>query len=144
MISAEVDRELGDNAQRQANALSRASVVAAASGVFGFLQFQPGATDESLVIGGLSAAATISAIVAILLWNSKAVVITNQIIGDWLTLSTGELRDRILIDKMIELERAREDLSRKNDALKAALVFLSIAIVIAVVVFIRDVGSGHG
>ena len=144
MISAEVDRELGDNAQRQANAISRASIVAATSGVFGFLQIQPGVPGESTVIGALSAGATISAIVAILLWNSRAVVMTDPVIASWLGLSTSALRERILMDKMIELGKARDDLSRKNEALKVALAFLSIAILIAVVVFIRDVGTEHG
>lgn len=129
LINGELDRELGDNAQRQSNALTRASIILAAAGATSALASGSGAIVSAVLAG----TATVVCLVAIFLWNSKAVILNEDRVGDWIEQKPSELSERIILDKLKELERGRRDLDLKNRAVAAGIGLSVLAWIVAAI-----------
>lgn len=129
LINSELDRELGDNAQRQSNALTRASIILAAAGATSALASGGGALFAAVLAG----AATVVCLVAMFLWNSKAVILNEDRVGDWIVQRPSELSERIILDKLKELERGRRDLDLKNRAVAAGIGLSVLAWIVAAI-----------
>lgn len=123
VISAELDRQLANVSSRQANAVTRASIVLAASGVTVFvaptLTFGWGLVPAlfSLISAGL-------ALGAIRLWRSQAARLDRNLVASWLHFTPAHLQWRVLLDKLDELAATQDDLNRKNEYFTASTHFL--------------------
>ncbi|PZR03427.1 MAG: hypothetical protein DI536_36025 [Archangium gephyra] len=134
LISGELDRELADNAQRQSNALTRASIILAAAGATSAIASGSGALAAAVLAG----AATVACLVAMFLWNSKAVILNGDRVGDWIVQKPAVLSERIILDKLKELDRARRDLDLKNRAVAAGIGFSVLAWIVAAITLATD------
>jgi hypothetical protein len=129
LVNGELDRELSDNAQRQSNALTRASIILAAAGATSALASGTGA----LVAAVLAGTATVACIVAMFLWNSKAVMLDKDRVGDWIIQEPSALSERIILDKLKELDQGRRDLDLKNRAVAAGIGLSVFAWIVAAI-----------
>lgn len=124
LASAEIDRGLADNLGRQANAVSRSSIVVAASGVTGVVQLTSSQSWPSIIVFVLAIVTAGVGLSATSLWNSKAVKVTDTAIREWISREPTDVRQALVRDKLRELYRARADLDRKNSRISWAYGFL--------------------
>jgi hypothetical protein len=145
LISAELDRELSNISTRQANAVTRASIVLAAAGVTAFTVVST-SLGWSLVPAFFSLLSAFLCFEAIRYWKSKAVQIKRAQVSAFLTSTHYVLLWRQVIDKFEELDAARTDLDRKSNYLSGAVGMLILAWVSAAAIrFIIDpILSGSG
>jgi hypothetical protein len=129
LISDEAARQIGDVAQREANAVSRAGFLVAAGGLGGAAAV--GVGDHVATV--LAFGSFVCALFAIVLWNSKAVVLTEEMIGLWIPFGPSVLAERILADRAEELRRRRLDLGWKNRFIALSLGLLILATVVAAI-----------
>jgi hypothetical protein len=138
LISAELDRQLANHSTRQANALTRISVVFAAAAVTAFAQF----TDLlgwSLVPAFFSLTSAFLCIAGMGYWKSFAMNYTPELLVPYLSASEYRLLDRQVKDKFHELAAARKDLDRKTNLLQGAISMLAAAWVSAALIrFVID------
>ncbi|MCS3442205.1 hypothetical protein [Microbacterium phyllosphaerae] len=133
MISAEIDRELADVAARQANAVTRASIVLAAAGVslFATVTSDLGVSAIPTLLSLLSACLSLA---AVRYWKSDAEKIDLAQIKALLKATPVDAHWRLIDDKYTELQAARSDLSKKAGYLRWATVALLTAWVSAVAI----------
>jgi hypothetical protein len=131
LVSSELDRQLDNVSTRQANALTRSSIVLAAAGVTAFTTTGPllGWNTVPTLFSLLSALLSIRAIAY---WRSSAVQTRRKHVAALLGATPYDLMWRQVIDKFVELDAARDDLDRKTNYLAGALAMLIIAWVSAV------------
>jgi hypothetical protein len=133
LISAELDRELASVSARQANALTRASIVFAAAGVSAFALVSP-LLGWSLVSTFLSVLSAFLCLAAIRYWSSRGVNMKRGQVGDYLKASPYDLLWRQVSDKFDELYAARSDLEKKANYIDGAVGMLVLAWLSAVAV----------
>lgn len=145
LVSAELDRELADLAVRQANAITRSSIILAAAGVTGFTS-AGGQLILSAAPAFLSLASAVLAFAAIRYWPSRAIKMKRSHVKSYLDTTAYLLLWRQLADKFDELDMARRDLKRKTRFLTFATVALLLAWVsyAATRFFIEPAISGVG
>lgn len=138
LIAAELDRQLASHSARQANALTRISVVFAAAAVTAFAQF----TDLlgwSLVPALFSLTSVLLCIAGMRYWKSFAMTYTPALLDPYLKASEYRLLDRQVKDKFHELGAAKNDLERKSKLMRGAMWMLTAAWVSAFLIrFVID------
>ena len=146
LISAELDRELSSLAGRQANAVTRASIVLAASGVTAFSVISTTSLGWSTVPAFFSLLSAFLCFEAIRYWKSRAVIMQRSFVAPYLRVAAYQLLRRQVRDKFEELDAARYDLDRKSNFLSGAVGMLVLAWVSAAGVrFIIDpILTGNG
>lgn len=147
LISAELDRELSNVSSRQANAVTRASIVLAAAGVTAFSIVSESSLGWSTVPAFFSLLSAFLCFEAIRYWKSKAVQMRRAHVAPYLKATSYALLRRQVRDKFDELDAARADLERKSNFLSGAVGMLVIAWVSAAAIrFIIDpilTGTGY-
>lgn len=145
LVAAELDRELESVAGRQANAVTRASIVLAAAGVTAF-SVTSSSLGWSLVPAVLSLMSACLSLAAIRYWKSNAVQLKREHVKAYLAASPYHALWRLVADKFKELDAAKSDLERKAKYLRYAVLALVLAWVSAVVVrfVVEPVLSGVG
>lgn len=133
LVSMELDRQLSNVSVRQANALTRASIVLAAAGVTAF-SFVASLLGWSLVPTVFSLLSALLSIKAIGYWKSNVVQMRRSHVGPHLEATPYDLLWRQVIDKFDELDAARADLDKKMNYLAGALGMLVFSWTSAVVV----------
>lgn len=133
LVSSELDRQLESVSTRQANALTRASIVLAAAGVTAFTAAGPllGWNSVPTLFSLLSALLSIRAIGY---WKSSAVQLRRSHVKPLLEATPYDVIWRQVIDKFTELDATRADLDRKTNYLAGALSMLVLAWASAVAV----------
>lgn len=133
LVAAELDRELSNVSARQANAVTRASIVLAAAGVTAFSVVST-FLGLALVPASFSLISAFLCLAAIRYWRSKAIQLKRAHVAPYLDASPYDLLWRQVIDKFIELDAARSDLKKKSKYLRAATAMLVLAWLSAVAV----------
>ena len=126
LISSELDRQLSNISTRQANALTRASIVLAAAGVTAFA-FTTSLLGWSSVPTAFSLLSAFLSIKAIGYWKSSAVQSRRSHVAAYLKVSAYDLLWRQVIDKFDELDAAKADLDKKMNYLAGALGMLALS-----------------
>lgn len=145
LVAAELDREIESVATRQANAVTRASIVLAAAGVTAF-SVDSSNLGWSLVPAVLSLASAFLSLAGIRYWKSSAVQLKRGHVKAYLDASPYDAQWRLVSDKFDELDAAKVDLERKAKYLRYAVLALVLAWVSAVLVrfVVEPVLSGAG
>lgn len=145
LVAAEVDRELDSLSGRQANAVTRASIVLAAAGVTAFSSIT-GNLTWALAPALLSLVSAILSLAAVRYWKSKAVQLMRPQVASYLKASPYDATWRMVADKFDELYAARDDLDRKRKFLRAATAALVLAWMSAVAIrfVVEPVLTGSG
>ncbi|GGR27438.1 hypothetical protein ACFOE1_06300 [Agromyces mediolanus] len=144
LLLEELRRQLSDVASRQANAITRASIILAAAVAITAIEFT--SAPNVWMVGPvlLAVASAIPGFAAIWLWKSQANVITVQHIREFRTFPADAVRTSFINDLQVELDAARRDLRRKNKAVQVALLLLVTAWLSAVVIALTLQLSGGG
>ncbi|WP_344368627.1 hypothetical protein [Agromyces tropicus] len=144
-MAAELDRELESVAGRQANAVTRASIVLAAAGVTAF-SVASSSLGWSLIPAFLSLVSAFLSLAGIRYWKSRAVQLKRAHVKAYLEASPYDAQWRLVADKFDELGAARADLERKTNYLEGAVGMLVLAWTSAVVVrfVVEPVLTGAG
>lgn len=111
-------------ATREANALTRCAIILAASGVTAVAQVTVNGVG-GVVLSAISLIAAFAGLAGVMLYKSRAVVLTNERVAAWLARAPDDVADRLLADKMAELERARRDLQTTNRWVMIGLAILA-------------------
>lgn len=142
LVLSELEREKADNAARQANAITRVSIVIAANAIV-VLPIFSGGLDLSAMTGlqwliPLAPAVASAAVgfASIHLWRSESFVLTAPLASVWRAGTPSQVRDRIIVDRLHELVKARADLDRKNLLYNWAAGLLLATLATEVAVFI--------
>lgn len=122
--SAEIARQISDVHARQANALTRAAIFLALSGLTATTRLDTVTAWPAVVSIILALISTGFAVSALWLWRSSATVWDSEyVLGLGLRPQLG-IERRHMNDLMIELTAARTDLKRKNGRVRLALLFV--------------------
>lgn len=145
LVSAELDRELANLSTRQANAVTRTSIVLAAAGVSAF-SIVGSSLGWSLVPATFSIISAFLCLAAIRYWDSRAVQSKRAHVAAYLASTPYVLLWRQVIDKFDELDAARDDLKKKSNYLAGAVSMLILAWVsgVAYRFVIEPIITGNG
>lgn len=142
LLLGEIEREQADNAARQANAITRVSIVIAANAVVVLPVFS-GALNLSTMTGlqwliplAPALASSVVGFAAIRLWQSEAMGVTESLANAWRSGTPAQVRGRLIDDRLHELEKARSDLRRKNTLYNWAAVLLVATLALEMLVFV--------
>ncbi len=138
LVSAELDRQLANVSARQANAVTRTSIVLAAAGVTAFAVVGS-SLGWSFVSTFFSLVSSFLCLRAIRYWKSNAAQLKRTHVAPLLKASPYDVLWRQVSDKFDELDAARSDLERKSNLFTGAVSMLVLAWVSAVaVIFVID------
>jgi len=133
LISSEIDREIENTSNRQANAVTRASIILAAAGITAF-----STTHSSLWLSivpvFLSFTSALLSLAGIRYWKSKSVQLTQGRIAKYIKSDIKSVQWRLMDDKFRELQAARNDLDKKTKFLRWAVASLVLAWIVSGVV----------
>ncbi len=123
LVAAELDRQLASQSARQANALTRISVVLAAAAVTAFTQVSD-LLGWSLVPALFSLTSAFLCFAGMRYWKSFAMAYTPELLDPYLGASEYRLLDRQVKDKFYELAASKKDLQRKSNLMQGAMAML--------------------
>jgi len=145
LISEELDRQLSNISVRQANAVTRSSIVLAAAGVTAFSNVSQ-SLGWSLVPVAFSVMSAGLSLASIHYWTSSATQFRRSFVKPYLGASEYGLLWRQVMDKFEELDAVTADLDRKTNRVQGAVAMLIAAWFTAVIIrFVVDpVLTGQG
>jgi hypothetical protein len=142
LILNELEREKADNSARQANVITRISIVIATNAIVLLPVFSGGLNLSEMT--GLqwllplvpAVASAVVGFASIHLWKSESFVLTSALASIWRVGTPRQVRDRIIDDRLEELDRARADLQRKSKLYNWAAALLLLTLTTEVGVFL--------
>lgn len=125
IIAAEISREISETNQKQANSITRASIVLAAAGISLFVPFtmRPAPfISLSILLAALSAS---FALVAISYWKSRGTIYTKELVQAYSSATPEQVLEKLVSDLLTELNASVRDLGRKTKWARVSLWLLS-------------------
>lgn len=124
LLAGELEREIADVNQRQANALTRASIILAAAGLTLFLPFGSNLQLLQLVSMLLAAGSAGTAIFSIAYWQSRGMKFTKDAVDKYQTAKPEVIAKQLIQDRLVELESVSKDLTKKSKLVVVSLWLL--------------------
>lgn len=143
IVLSELDHQVEDNSQRQANMIARVSIAIAANAVALVPLFADGLDVLRSWPGVLWVLPLAPAVLSIVfgfksidLWSSRGPESTRDEVAIWRTAASAQVIDRLILDRLDVLETVRADLARKTAWHRRSVVALTWTGIVMVLVFI--------